>query len=184
MGKGPGDDSPLLGVGFAAFHRVSLASACLPISKDGAVVSLQNTLDDGQRRHSKDGLLLAGGVEGHIKGENFVLLARGLDVPDDDLPLLGVDLNDVLVLLFVLVVGQGATPERHLDALGGGWRLSLVHYSRMEIIIQLRLNLNTSPLNHSHPDSSQHRPTKDLKLYVHQGFRFYIHFRNTQNSVK
>jgi len=114
--KGARDDAFLVSFCFASLHGVGLAGSCLPIGEDGAIVSREDGLDDGEGRLLEDVFLKAAGLEGHIEAEGSLLLSLILLVVDYDLSSFGDDVDDFPEALLFFFVGHGPASDSHLDA--------------------------------------------------------------------
>ena len=120
MRKSSRNYSQLLWVGLGSFHGVGLSCSGLPVSEYSSVVTFQHALDNRQCGLLKNGLLLAIGLEHHVKCESLVLFARRLYILDRNLPSFRENINDDLMALRFFGVGERSAPEGHLHALGGG----------------------------------------------------------------
>lgn len=58
-----------------SLHSVGLSRAGLPVGEDGAVISLENTFNNGESSLLENPFLLAARFEGQIEAEHSFLLA-------------------------------------------------------------------------------------------------------------
>lgn len=121
--KRPRDDTLLLLVLFDTLHGMRFSCSCLTVSEDGAVVSLEGTLNDGECGLLEDSFLLAAWFEGEVEAEDSFLIPCVFGVVDDDLSPIGNHIHDRLVLMLELPGGKGTASDCYLHA------LSLSHFN-------------------------------------------------------
>jgi hypothetical protein len=118
--KRPRDDALFLLVLFDALHGMRLSCSCLPVSENGAIVPLKDTLNDGQCSLLEDSLLVAAWLEGEIEAEDPFLITRVFGIVDDDLPTVGTHIHNGFVLVLELPGGKGTATDCYLHALALG----------------------------------------------------------------
>lgn len=117
MFKRPRDDSLLLLVLFDTLHGMRFSCSCLPIGKDGAIIPLEDTLNDGQCSLLEDPLLVTAWLEGQVEAEDPLLITGVFGIVDDDLTAIGDHVYDGFVLVLELPGGEGTTTDCNLHAL-------------------------------------------------------------------
>jgi hypothetical protein len=113
----PWNDTLLLIVLLHTLHGMCFPCSGLTIGEDGAVVALENTLNDGECGLLEDPFLLAAWFEGEIEAEDSFLFPCVLSVMDSDLSAVRNHINDGRIFMFELPGRKGPASNCYLHAL-------------------------------------------------------------------
>lgn len=110
------DNSHLLFVSLAALHGMGLSRSRLAIGKDGSIITLKDTFNNGQRGLIKNAFLFARGFKGHIKAEHSLFFSNIFCIGYHNLSSFWINMDYSLVSGFLLVFRHRSTTDGHLHA--------------------------------------------------------------------